>query len=251
MNLTMLQSWKKAPLWENEDGSGGGGTPAPDGAAPPASPGPDAGAAPDYSFLPQEYVKDGKPDIDGFKTHLTSLEATKAQVDERNGAIPENADGYEFQLPDIDFKEMGLPDDFKVELNPDDEFTGPLLKEFGAVLHQNGIPQTAAKDFLGLLAKYEALSHLRGHKEGEAAIAAQREALGPKAEARVADVQRLLEARLAPEEAKDLMGATLSANALKGLEKLMSSRGLGGGGTPPPPARTAADDLAAYYENPS
>lgn len=251
MNLTMWQDWNKRPLREAENEGSGGGTPPPEGAAPEGSPGPDDGGAPDYSFLPEAYRSDGGPDLDGFKGYLDSLEAAKAQYDERAGTIPEDPDGYEFALPEIDFKEMGLPEEFALELNPEDEDLGPLLKEFGSVLHKNGVPKDAAKEFLGVLGKYEALSHLRGIKEAEAHMAKQREALGPKADARIAEVRRLMEARLPADEAKELMGATLSANALKGLEKLMSPRGLGSGGTPTPRAKGPEADLAAYYSKPT
>lgn len=250
MNLMQYYGWKSQVMWNADDGAGAGGDPAP--ATPPADTGAPAepAAAADYSFLPEQYRSDDGPDIDGFKSHYESLEAAQARWDERQAGIPEAADGYEFALPDIDYKELGLPDDFKLELNPEDEALGPILTELGGTLHKHGIPKDVAPELMGALAKYEALSQKKAIAQAEADRAEQMQALGPKADARIADVQRTIESRLPEAQAKGLMSALYDANAVKALETLLGPRGLGGG-NPTPKPRTVDDDVRDYYAKPT
>jgi hypothetical protein len=200
--------------------------------------------------MPEQFRSGDAPDFDGFKAHLDSLDATKAQWDERMAAVPEDASGYEFAIPDIDYTAMGLPEGFKLDLNAEDEDMAPLLSEMGGVLHQYGMPKEAAGALMGVLAKYEATAHLRGEKAAKEAMTEQAKLLGSKAEARISTVQRTLEQRLPKDQAAGLMSALTTAEGVKALENLLSTRALGNGGEAPR-ARDPEADLRAYYSTTS
>ena len=52
------------------------------------SPAPVEQAAPDFSFIPADYQKDGQPDLAAFSAHYNDLVARDAQAAERAGQIP-------------------------------------------------------------------------------------------------------------------------------------------------------------------
>ena len=247
MNLMNYYGWKNQLTRSADDGAGSGGEPVPDETAVDAAV---EQTAPDYSFLPEQFLSDDGPDLNGFKEHLEGLDAAQARWNERQATIPEDAAGYEFTIPEIDYKAMGLPEDFKLEVSAEDEDLAPLLTEMGGVLHQHGVPKEAAPALMGILAKYEATAHLRGTKAAEASMQRVAEELGSKAEARISTVQRTLEQRLPEGQAKGLMAALSSADGVKALETLLSPRGLGGAPSTPTP-RTVQDDLNDYYANPT
>lgn len=234
---------KRALAPEDEQGAGEpvetGGEPVETGGEAPPEP-----AAPDFSFIPEDFRKDGAVDADGFKAHLEDLSAAKGRLDEMLADVPEGADGYAFEIPEIDFEAYGLPK-MEFEIQADDPVMGPLLKDLGGVMHQYGMPKGAAKDLMGVLARYEATSY----KAAADRMQEDLKTLGSKSEARVAAVQRALEAKLPAELAKGLMDSVSSAAGVKALEKLLGGSGVSQ--TAIPPKDPVQSDLDNYYRNPT
>lgn len=239
-------NWWKANqrVFAPEDETGAGDA-APE--AQPAEGGSDGDpgpSGPDFSFIPEDFRKDGAVDADGFKAHLEDLTAAKGRLEEMLADVPESADGYTFDVPEIDFDALGLPK-IEYKIDPEDPVLSPLLKDLGGVMHQYGMPKSAAKDLMGVLAKYEATSF----KVASDAMQQDLASLGSKSEARVAAVRRSLEAKLPADLAQGLMSAVTSAAGVKALEKLLGGSGV----TTPAPAqpKTVEADLDAYYNQKS
>lgn len=182
----------------------------------------DAPAAPDLSFIPESYHVEGKPDVAAFKAGYDELVSFKAQRDEAVAGIPENADGYELTVPEtIDFGDLDLPEGFKFELS-DDPAVAPLLGEMRAMLHKHSLPKEAAGEFLGLMAKYQAIEA----SKDMASWKAGRAELGATAQSRIDNVSRLLDSKLPAPLSEALKGMAGSASAVRALEKLLSPVGL-------------------------
>ncbi len=243
--MNLMDFWKtKLPVWE-EPGEAGSG--APDGDAPDGAPAGDAPetAAPDYSFLPEQYRSGETPDIEGFRTHYDEMAARIAVMEETAGEIPEDASGYELAIPDdLDFGDLDLPENFSVELKTDDPAMAPLFGELGGFMHKHGLPKSAAGDVMGLLAKYEASKY----SESYAAANTEMASLGATADSRIANVERALQTRLPENLVAGLKGAVQTADGVKALEKLLSVRGPTA--PTPQPIPTADDDgLSARYNS--
>lgn len=200
----------------------GGNPPAPlpvggDPAAAPPAPAPDAGA--NFSFIPQDFHVDGKPDIGKFTAHYQELVATDAQRKQAAADVPE--DGvYEFALPDdLKFDGLELPEGFKVELAKDDPALKPLFDELSGVLKEFGLPRAAAGKFAALVAKYDAVRYAQGF----AAVKAEMAALGTEAQAqaRIGTVQRKLQSMLPADQVQALQSVSQSAKAIMALEKIL------------------------------
>lgn len=189
-----------------------GGTPAP--ATDPAP----APAGPDLSFIPTDFHKDGAPDLAAFTAHYQEVIARDAQRAERDASVPE---AYEFGLPEgFSFAGIdGLPENFTVDLTPDDPSLKPLYDDLGGVLKEIGAPAEASKKLLGILAKYEAVQYAQATKEIEADLSK----LGsrPQVEARVGVLERALETRLPADEAAALKAALRNSGAIKAMERLL------------------------------
>ena len=216
-------------------------TPAPE-PAPASAP----VAGPDLSFIPADFHTDGQPDLSKFSTHYQDLVAADAQRREMLADVP--ADGkYEFALPqDFAFDGIeGLPEGFTVELTPDDPDLQPLYAGLGEVLKEIGAPKAAAGKFAGLIAKYEATQYARAAKAMQAEMAK----LGNEAQqnSRFAAVERGLATVMPAEEAKAVMGIVRSANALRGLERLLTPRTMNNP-TPTPPNNNAALEAMPPFE---
>lgn len=224
-----------------------------DGGAPPADPGnpgavapgtePPAAAspqvtepaAPDYSWVPEQFMKDGKPDTAALRADWDAMTADKARLSERD--IPTDAAGYELSLPeDLTFE--GMPEGFKFEISQD-EAVKPLLDEMRSVLHKHQLPQEAASEFLGLMAKYQAYELASTATQNEARYTTEMAALGANANTRVSEVIRLLDAKLPKEQADGLKAAATSANGVRALEALLSPSRV-----PSTPASPAGPDTA-------
>lgn len=230
--MNLMQNWTyKKPTWAPADE----GAPAPDEApavedaappadAPAAAEQPvDEPAAPDYSFLPEQYRGDDGPDLDGFKAHYDELAAAQAIRDEAMADVPEDAAGYEFAVPeDLDFGDLELPEDFSVDLKTDDPALAPLFQELGGVLHKHNLPKGATGDIMSVLAKYEATRY-SGHY---AAAKAEMQALGSSAQSRIANIERALQAKLPADQMEAIKAATSTAAGVKALESLIKPRGL-------------------------
>jgi hypothetical protein len=253
MNL-MRKLHQRPPLWAPQDDAAAAPVEAePSGDAAPvgqeAPVGQDAApAAPDFSFLPEEFRAGDKPDIEGFRARYDDLAAQHAQRQEALADVPEDASGYEFAVPDdLDFGDLDLPEGFGFDLKADDPAIKPVFDEFGAFLHKHGLPKVAAKEAMGLLAKYRAAEYAPLYAQSKAEM----KALGAAADSRIANVDRVLASRLPESQAKAVRALTTTADGVKALEALLAPRGMKTGNTPPAAARTVNDDLAAYYKNPA
>ncbi len=202
----------------------------PSGGAP-ADPTPAPAAAPDYSFLPAEFLVDGKPDAERFTAHLADLtERAKPRTPE---------DGvYDLTLPaDLKFDVEG----FTPQLDLENEAFKPLVSELTETLKSLGAPKEAGSQVLGLLARYQAAQFSAAVKEQEAQFAA----LGPQADARIQTVARSIETLVPKEEAEALMATVTSAKGLIALERLLSAKGMNS--ALPNPAAAEADPYADRY----
>lgn len=210
--------------------------------APGGDPAGDPPAAPDLSWVPEQFVKDGQPDLDGFKAHYTSLSEFKTQADAAKAAVPESPDAYEFAFNKAAVEGLDLPEDFAFEIKADD----PVLAEFRGTMHELGVPKEGAAKVFDLLTKYE------GSKFAEALAhrKAEMTTLGPNHQARIGEVKRLLESRLPENLAKGLMDATYTAAGVQALEKLLASTGQQPPAAAAPGSADADAHLRAYYASP-
>lgn len=187
--------------------------------APPAAPSSEAG--PDLSFIPADYLADGKPDTQKFSEHYADLVARDAQYAERLAAVPE--DGvYDYKLPDdFSFGDMPLPEGFQVQVS-DDPDIAPFLGELGGLLKEYGIPKEAGPKFAGLIARYEATKYSQMFK----AQADDLKTLGTptQIQARKDAVSRALAARVPAELATAIHLDHASAAQIKALEMLLAPR---------------------------
>jgi len=212
--------WSDKIKWQ-APGEPSGGTPEP---APVAE-------AIDVSFIPETFVKDGKPDIEAFKAHYADL--TKA---------PDIPNAYDFALPD-DFKLDGLPEGMTIDIDAKDPAMAPLFEDLTGILKGIKAPAAVAQQVTGLLAKYEAAKFSQALAEQQT----QMEALGPQATARIEAVTRAMQSILPADQVTALQGVTKSAAALQAIEKLLGPRGM----TPTPPPPAPRNDLEDYYKNPT
>lgn len=132
--------------------------------------------APDFSFIPADYQKDGQPDLAAFSAHYNDLVARDAQAAERAGQIPE---AYQFTPSEgLSFDGIELPEGFSVNLATDDPSLSPLFDELGGFLKEIGAPASAASKVSDLLARYEAVKYSQSY----AAHKAEMQALGTPAQ---------------------------------------------------------------------
>lgn len=182
---------------------------------------PPVAEGPDLSFIPADYLADGKPDTQKFSEHYADLVARDAQYAERMAEVPE--DGvYDYTLPeDFSFGDLALPEDFKVQIS-DDPDIAPFLGELGGLLKEYGIPKSAGEKFAGLIARYEATKYSQMFK----AQAEDLKTLGTPAQiqARKDAVSRALAARVPAELAKAIHIDHASAAQIKALEMLLAPR---------------------------
>lgn len=195
--------------------------------------------AADYSFIPADFVVDGKPDVERFQSHYQELLAEQTQRSET--VVPE---AYDFSIPaDMKFDDLGMPEGFTVELDATSEEYAPLFKEFGDLLKGLGAPAEAAQKAIGMLARYEAVKASRDY----AAWAADMKSLGSDAQAKArADVvQRKLETVLPADQVKAIFsGERISATGIKALEKLLAPKSFGP--TPLVPANANLEGLSPF-----
>lgn len=216
--------------------------------APEPAPVPALDAGPDLSFIPADFHADGKPDLSKFSAHYQDLVAADAQRREAMAGVPEDGK-YDFALPkDFSFDGIeGLPEGFAVELATDDPNLQPLYAGLGETLKEFGVPAAAAPKFAGLIAKFEATQYAVAMKAARAEMAK----LGTEAQqnSRFAAVERGLSSVMPAEEAKAVLGIVRTAEALRGLERLLSPRSMTPNPTPPKPSQEG--DLESFYSNPT
>lgn len=243
--MNLMQHWKniRPTLEASGEGAPAGSPPAGDpnpAATPPAGDAPPAGG--DWSWYPEQFRGENGPDHEGFRAFYEDMASQQAIAQEALAEVPDDATGYEFTVPeDIDFGELELPEDFKVELKTDDPAMAPLFEELGGIMHEFNMPKGAAGKLLGVLAKYEASKFSQQFTAGNA----EYQSLGPTADARISNVHRALANRLSEDQATALMAATTSANGVKALEALLRPRGPSTTPADTPPKDV--DPLAARY----
>jgi len=224
----MTLNWNNRLVRSPEDGTGAGeapGTPAP--ANPAAAPAP---TAPNYSWMPAPYVKDGQPDFASFSAHYTELAADAARRAEAPGA----PDAYTYALPDgMTFE--GLPPDMSIRIAADDPALAPLFEELGTFAKGLNLPQEAVTGMMGLLGKYEASRAAAAYAAQQADVAT----LAPTPAAREARIAAVADkiAKAIPDarQAAALKAAVQTADGVRALETLFS-RGLGPTSPAPQPA---------------
>lgn len=209
------------------------------GAAPADPVVPQQPAGPDLSFIPADFVKDGKPDLSAFAAHFKEVSEKAAAHVER--PVP---DSYEFKIPtDLSYGDLPLPEGYAVALDTESEAFKPLFSEMSEVLKGIDAPAEAAGKMMGLLARYEAAKESREHS---AWIEDVKSLGGPeKVSQRAEAIQRQLQNLLPEDQAKALFtGTRISAAGFKALETLLAPRGLQ---TPTPQPVNQIDPLAARY----
>ena len=224
----MTLTWNHRLVRSPEDGTGAGeapGTPAP--ANPAATPAP---TAPDYSWMPAPYVKDGQPDFASFSAHYTELAADAA----RRAEVPGAPEAYTYALPEgMTFE--GLPPDMSIRIAADDPALAPLFEELGAFAKGLNLPQEAVTGMMGLLGKYEASRAASAYAAQQADVAT----LAPTPAAREARIAAVADkiAKAIPDarQAAALKAAVQTADGVRALETLFS-RGLGPTSPAPQPA---------------
>ena len=232
------------PVWAPQDDAGAAPVdPAAAGDPPPEAgsenPPADQAAAPaptevDYSFLPDEFRQDGANDIEGFRARFDDLTAQSAQREEAMQDVPDDGTGYEFSVPDdLDFGDLDLPEGFSFNLKTDDPAMAPVFEEFGGLLHKYNLPKSAASEFMGALAKYQAAEYAPLYAQSKAEM----KTLGSGADSRVANIDRALTSRLPTDQAAALKAATTTANGVKALEALLQPRSM----KTPTPTPSATD----------
>lgn len=223
-------------------------------AADPVDPAPadpaDPPAAPDFSFVPENFIADGKPDTAAFRTSYDELASFKAQMDEAKAALPAEPTGYEFKVgeghalpegfdPDL-FKDVDADGnevlfDVNKMINPDD----PDLPLLQAALHKHGADPALMGELAGILANRE----LRGVMSATEAAATEKTALGPQGQSRIDTLSRTIDARLPKEQAAAVKDLLTSADAVRGLETLFknSSKPV----VPVPPGGVDMDNMSS------
>lgn len=187
--------------------------------------------APDFTWMPEDYRKDGQPDFTSFKAHYEDLLADQARRNEAAGDVPEDGK-YDFSLPEGFDYGVELPEGIAINLDTE----SPLFGEFGAFLKENNVPRSVATGLTGLLAKYQAQQYADLH----ASATKEFETLGgtdAARNARVASVSRALETKLPADQAEALKAAVHSAAGVKALETILGPSGL----TAPIPQKDAVD----------
>ena len=171
----------------------------------------------DAASFPEQFVTDGKPDLPAYKVAFEDASALKARHDERLAALPKDADGYTFKVPEEFNLPEGFspPDGFKLEIKEDD----PRVPALKALALEHHLDQSVVDGFAKLWAEHEVVQiHEAAKVAGE-----EDKKLGPNVEARKASLQRVVGSRVSKEQADALIGDLTSADALRALETLVSS----------------------------
>lgn len=257
-NVLIFRNMRKPLLLRAPDGTGGvadgDGTPTGqdgqttgDGTTTANEGGENTG--PDLSFIGEEFHTDGAPDIGKFTEHYQGLLSEKAQFDERAAAVPEDG-AYDFsKLPDDFDLGVELDDGTEINIDLENEAMQPLFTELGALMQKHQMPASAAGEMMGMLKRYEA-TKIAGLQQ---AAHADYETLGANdatRDARIAQVERAIDAKLPKEHAAALKGIARSSAVVKALEALLKPTS--STTTTAPGAKNSIEaDLDAYYANPS
>ncbi len=236
------------------DGGNPGGTPPasdPPASDPPASdpPSNELPAGFDIEKAPKDFTnEDGTYNFEGMFAKYDEYASADAIAAESRAKVPEKPEGYNehFLIPDdIDFGELELPDGFKVELDLESPVYKDVFAKAGTLLHKHGLPPEAAQDFVNIFAQMKASEY----SSQFTALNADLNTMG-NVDARIANVERIIDSRLPEKEAAALKLATTSADGIRALEKLLATRRMGAG-DPTPPKKDPSTDLDDYYSKPT
>lgn len=153
-------------------------------------------------------------DATGVKTGdlWSKFRDLQAKEDGRAAGVPAEAESYDLALP-ADFK---VPEGIEVEIKNDD----PLWADFQALGKKHGLTKDGFSEFVGAFAKYQ----IAAQEADINTFVEQKTALGANADARIKAAGDWLGANLPKTEAEALGGALISAEGVKGLERLISMK---------------------------
>lgn len=200
------------------------------------------------TFVPENFKgEDGAYDTGGFRAKFDELTAFQAQEAERIAALPKEAAGYAWALPEghvfpegFDPAKMATKDENgnEVAFDPAKMFdpADPDVAAVQAALLDVKAPPGLMAKLAGVMVNRE----LRGIMEAEKTAAEQMAQLGDpvKSKARVDVVQRELSARLPAAQATAIMDGLTTAEAVRGIEQLLKASAT------PPAAAPGVKDMA-------
>lgn len=200
------------------------------------------------TFVPESFKgEDDKWDTSAFRASYDDLASFKAAADDRAAALPKDAAGYEFALPEdhklpegFDPESLSTTDEKgnKIEFNaaamidPSD----PDVAALQAILHEAQAEPGLAKKLAGLMVNRE----IRATIEAQRVAAEHLAELGPTGKGRIQTVKGELARRLPANYANAISDSITSADALRGIEQLIR-------GTTARPV-TPADDKVNYSD---
>jgi hypothetical protein len=186
------------------------------------------------AFVPETFkAEDGNFDVAGFRAKYDELASFKATYDESRAALPKSADEYAFAIPEdhvwpegFDPAKLSTVDESGnvVEFNPSAllDPKDPDVAAVQAMLHELGAPAGAMSKLASVMINRE----VRQVMEAQAVAEAEKAKLGPEAKSRIDTIARTLNASMEAPLAKAVLDSVTSADALRGLEKLIKKAGV-------------------------
>lgn len=212
---------------------------------PPADPPVDTAAAPDFSeFVPEKFKTDDGWDTAKFREEFDELATFRAQAREQQEALPEEATGFEWAMPEghqwpegFDPAMMKTQDENgnDVEFDPASMFDkdDPDVKAAQSIWHEvakgDVDPQAGFQKLAGLMANRE----IRGVMENAKTYEAEIGKLGGEAKSRVSNLSRTITAQLPADRANALLGSLTTADAVRAVEDLIQKAGVTTPANPP------------------
>ncbi len=188
----------------------------------------------DYSgVIPDSFKgEDGKWDTEGFKANYDELASFKSQADERTEALPKEASGYAFALPEdhalpegFDPETMKTKDedgnDIEFDINKMIDAEDPDLPLLQEAMLKHGADPALMGDLASILANRELRSVMKAMTVAEEETAK----LGPNSKSRFSTVERSLNSRIPAAQVKAVMDSITTADALRGIEALLKKPG--------------------------
>lgn len=181
------------------------------------------------TFIPETFKGEtGEYDTGKFRAEFDELSGFKASETERLAAMPKEATGYAWALPEDHAYPEGLDvakfagkdaDGNEIAFDPSkvlaaDDPDVPLLQ--AALLEAGAPPQLMSK-----LASIMMNRELRGLTEAMATADKEKLALGPQSDVRIKTVERSLRSSLPKEQADAIVNSITSADGLRGFEALL------------------------------
>lgn len=164
-------------------------------AAPVAAAAPVEGAPPADvvrpADLPESFWDDAAkaPKYGDIAARLTKADELEAALNAAKEGVPTEPGAYVFKPSGEPIK---LPDGSEAEIDP----ANPLAQAIAAAAHKHGVPQAAVSDFARAFIE----TNIAGDAAVDQAVAAERAALGDKADDRVAATEAFLKANGATDD---------------------------------------------------